>query len=228
MAHRKMGYRFENDWTDEYIEEYQKEWKAAITIPVNVEVKADHLVLNLNKAKEYLIKSDKIAVLDCNCRKKQQNCDAPVNVCLPINDVAEIALYTDKYKERNPREVSYDEAVEILKLSHEAGLIHMAYSIGEDRSPEDINVICSCCTCCCVILSGMLRYGIASHLLTGLMTSVTEDADCIDCGVCVERCQFGAREMKNGVLSYYSDKCFGCGLCVSTCPTNAITLIDKQ
>ncbi|GAG03964.1 unnamed protein product, partial [marine sediment metagenome] len=57
--------------------------------------------------------------------------------------------------------------------------------------------------------------------------SVTDASACTDCGDCVDRCQFGAREMVKGSLSFNPDLCFGCGLCVSSCPTNAITLVDK-
>ena len=51
--------------------------------------------------------------------------------------------------------------------------------------------------------------------------ATTDVLDCDDCGDCVDRCHFGAREMVNGVMVFKSEMCFGCGLCVSTCPTNA-------
>ena len=227
MAHKKQGYRFESDWEYERLtESAEKQWKTFITIPVNVDMKAEHRVLNLDKVKEY-IKDAKITVLDCYCRPKRQNCDAPVNVCMGINETAERFLADDAYKNRHPREVTYDEALDILLKTHEAGLMHMAFGAGEDKVPGDVGAICSCCSCCCAILSGILRFGLAPHLLTGYMTSVTNASDCNDCGECADRCQLGAREMVNGSLHFNPDLCFGCGLCVSTCPTNAITLVDK-
>jgi len=227
MAHRRQGYRFENDWEYERLKESaEKRWKTFITIPVNMDMKAEHRVLNLDRVKEY-IKDAKIAVMDCYCRPKRQNCDAPVNVCMPLNDLAEKVLSDDSYKDRHPRRVTYDEAVDVLLKTHEAGLMHMAFGSGEDRVQGDVDGICSCCSCCCGILSGILRFGLAPHLLTGYMTSVTNSSDCTECGVCADRCQLGARKMVNGALSYNSDLCFGCGLCVSTCPNNAITLVDK-
>ena len=33
MAHRKQGYRFENDWTMEELEEFEKNWISAVTVP---------------------------------------------------------------------------------------------------------------------------------------------------------------------------------------------------
>ncbi|MCK4438194.1 4Fe-4S dicluster domain-containing protein [Candidatus Bathyarchaeota archaeon] len=60
------------------------------------------------------------------------------------------------------------------------------------------------------------------------MVAVDDEGKCIDCGVCVDRCVFGAREMVDRTLSFNSEQCFGCGLCVSTCPTEAVSLVDKS
>ena len=103
----------------------------------------------------------------------------------------------------------------------------MAMANEDIYKPGVINSICSCCSCCCTQLSGLIRYGLAPAILKPVMTSVTDLSECTECGLCAERCQFGAREMVDGTLSYDPDKCYGCGLCVSTCPTKAIMLIDK-
>ena len=78
VAHRRQGYRFENDWTLEELKEREKEWKSGATIPVNMEIEAKQRVLNLERVKEYLSRADPIALLDCGCRTRRQNCDAPL------------------------------------------------------------------------------------------------------------------------------------------------------
>lgn len=224
MSHRKQGYRFENDWTTEHLKTRSIPYYETIeTIPVNVEIEAEHLVLNLENAKQILNKAHIISVTDCNCRKTRGNCDAPVNVCIDMNEIAERNIADNR-----AREVNLDEALEVLELSHKAGLVHLAMAQAAIYELGVIHTICSCCSCCCTQLSGLLRFGLAPHLLTPLMTSVTNVSDCTECGVCADRCQFGAREMINGSLSYNTELCFGCGLCISTCPTNAITLIEKH
>jgi Pyruvate/2-oxoacid:ferredoxin oxidoreductase delta subunit len=224
MAHRKQDYRFENDWPLETLETHVfKEYKAAITVPVNVKIEAEHYVLNLENVKQILSSARKISVMDCGCRGIYGHCDAPVNVCLDMNEVAE--RHITRF---GAREITLDEALDVLEKTHEAGLVHMALGWGEFYEPGVINSVCSCCSCCCGILSGVLRYGLAPHLLKSQAISVTDVSSCTDCGECVDRCQFGAREMLDGSLSFNQDLCFGCGLCVSTCPTNAITLVDKQ
>ena len=223
MAHRKQGYRFENDWTFEELKEGEGDWKSAVTIPVNVEIEAEHRVLNLETVKGYLREADQIVHLDCFCREKRHNCDAPIDVCIYLNDRAELALNSVELQYRNPSKASVDEALEALVRSYEAGLVHMAYAYKQD----EINVICSCCSCCCEALSSVLRFGLAPHLLTSGTVSITDVSNCDDCGDCVDRCHFGAREMVNGEMVFNPEMCFGCGLCVSTCPTKAIALVDK-
>lgn len=223
MAHRKQGYRFKDDWPPENQEYLFNTYKEAVTIPVNVEIEGDHMVLNLDKVKEILGKADILSLMDCACRTIYGNCDAPLNVCLDMNEVAESHIGIGW-----AREITLDEAIEVLKKSHEAGLVHMAYGHGEHFEPGEVNSVCSCCSCCCGVLSGVLRFGLAPHLLKGHATEETDSSTCVKCGVCVDRCQFGARQIVNGELKINSNLCFGCGLCVSTCPTKAITLIDKQ
>jgi len=223
MAHKKQGYRFEDDWTVERLETRTfQNYKEAVTVPVNVEIEAEHLVLNLENVKQILSKARTISIMDCSCRVKLGHCDAPVNTCIDMNETAERNI-------RNgvAREITLDEALDVLKKTHEAGLVHMALGQGEFYEPGVINSVCSCCSCCCSILSGILRFGLAPHLLKSQAISVTDTSACTECGVCVDRCQFGAREMVNGSLSFNPELCFGCSLCVSTCPTNAITLVAK-
>ena len=223
MAHKKQGYRFENDWTLERLETRTfQTTKEVLTVPVNVEIDAEHRVLNLRNVKQILGKARTISIMDCNCRVKRGNCDAPVNVCMDMNETAERNIANGI-----AREITLDEALDVLEKTHEAGLVHMALGSGEFYKPGVINSVCSCCSCCCTILSGILRFGLAPHLLKSQTISATDIQACTDCGDCVGRCQFGAREMVNGSLSFNPDLCFGCSLCVSTCPTNAITLVDK-
>jgi ferredoxin len=129
-------------------------------------------------------------------------------------------LNNENYEDRNPREIGLNEAFELLQDSYEAGLVHMAYAIDE----QEINELCSCCSCCCVALSATLRYGLYPHLLFRVMIEETVSSLCIDCGLCVDRCQFGARQIDDGKLVVDGSLCFGCGLCIEHCPTTAIKL----
>ncbi len=52
---------------------------------------------------------------------------------------------------------------------------------------------------------------------------------CNGCGICAERCQFGALkfEVTNRKANIDQFKCYGCGLCETGCPRGAIKLIER-
>ena len=62
MVHRKQGYRFENDWPPEHLEHISRNYKAGITVPVNVEIEAEHHVLNMENVKRILGNARTISV----------------------------------------------------------------------------------------------------------------------------------------------------------------------
>jgi NAD-dependent dihydropyrimidine dehydrogenase PreA subunit len=220
MAHKKQGFRFDNDWEKDFLEDHLKGWKQAVTLPVNIEIQAEHQVLNIELAQNLLKNADLIVRMNCACRTTKKNCDSPSDNCISLNNRAVMILDNENYEDRNPREIAIDEAFELLQDSYEAGLVHMAYAINE----QEINELCSCCSCCCVALSATLRYGLYPHLLSRVMIEETDSSLCIDCGLCVDMCQFGARKIDDGKMVIDESLCFGCGLCIGHCPTTAIKL----
>jgi Pyruvate/2-oxoacid:ferredoxin oxidoreductase delta subunit len=213
-----MGKRYAKDYSDEELRKRAGEFEIVVTIPVNVEVKADHRVLDLSEVEGYLKRAKRIGLQDCGCRIDKGNCDAPRDVCIFIDPSDD---YFSKNARYRPRECTLGEALDALRRSHEAGLVHMAYTMkGDDRA----TVICSCCPCCCHTLGGLLRFGIATKVLTSRFVAEEDYEKCLSCGRCVDRCVFGARSLESGELVFDSSQCFGCGLCVSTCPADAITL----
>lgn len=214
----KMGKRYAKDYSDEELRKRAGEFEIVVTIPVNVEVKADHRVLDLGEVEGYLKRAKRIGLQDCGCRVDKGNCDAPRDVCISIDPSDDYFIKNARYRSR---ECTLAEALDALRRSHEAGLVHMAYTMkGDDRA----TVICSCCPCCCHTLGGLLRFGIATDVLTSRFVAEEDYEKCLRCGRCVDRCVFGARSLNAGELVFDSSRCFGCGLCVSTCPAGAITL----
>ncbi|MEM2917088.1 MAG: 4Fe-4S binding protein [Candidatus Bathyarchaeia archaeon] len=209
----------QKDWT---IEELKKDYLSvytAVTIPVNIHLEGRQTILDLSEAEKLLREARLITLENCGCRVRWKKCDAPLDVCLSLDNEAENAL------KRGAKRVSVEEALQALKRSHEAGLVHLAFSI---KGREKAEIICSCCSCCCHSLSALVRFGIPEAVVSSKFVATTDAETCINCGTCVKRCQFHARQLVNDKLVFDQKKCFGCGLCVSTCPTNSITLTEKH
>jgi MinD superfamily P-loop ATPase len=58
----------------------------------------------------------------------------------------------------------------------------------------------------------------------GSKLAVIDEARCIKCGLCREKCKFNA-VTENFTIDSLS--CEGCGVCTIVCPTNAITLTER-
>lgn len=192
-----------------------------ITLSVNTLIQADHNVYDLSEAKAILSKTRKIVVGDCPCRMEHHNCDAPIDVCLSLDDQADISMSNGG----NSHEVCLEEALSILERSHEAGLVHMAYVAKGADGPK---VLCSCCGCCCNTLSPMIKNGTYELILSSKYVAQDDHELCTACGVCANRCIFRVRRLVEGELVYDSPHCMGCGVCVSTCPSGAISMVPRR
>jgi len=157
-------------------------------------------------------------------RKKQGRCGAPRDVCITLNAEAEEAIARG-----TARAVGLAEALDALRRSHEAGLVHLAYRHGDGDG--DVGVFCSCCTCCCWFLSALREFDYHDAIAESAFVVRFDEERCAGCGACVERCPFAAwaadAASSDGV-SFSPDRCFGCGLCVGTCPTGALALVPRD
>jgi len=190
-----------------------------VTLPVNISIQGQQTILDLSSVENILRNAEVIALDDCGCRIRLHKCDAPLDVCLSLDNVARDSMKS------GAKRISLAQALVVLKRAHEAGLVHLAYTFKGKEKPE---YICSCCSCCCHSLSAIVRFGIPDHIVASEYLASNNNETCDNCGTCVQRCQFHARQLINDKLEFNQAKCFGCGLCVSTCPTKSITLIKRN
>lgn len=210
----KLG---EKGWDEEELRKNAKDM-VAVTVPVNQRIEGNQKILDFAVAEKLLRSARIISLADCGCRTEMKKCDAPLDVCICMDKKAE-----DLIKNGDGKAVSAEQALDALRRSHEAGLVHLAFTNRGDERPF---IICSCCSCCCQTLSSLLRYNIPA-VAESSHVAFQDSEKCDDCGVCVERCQFSARRLIDGKLTFDKDKCFGCGLCVTTCPNEAISLVER-
>jgi Pyruvate/2-oxoacid:ferredoxin oxidoreductase delta subunit len=116
------------------------------------------------------------------------------------------------------REVSAEEAVEILREADRAGLVHAG------TNTRHLSNLCNCCPCCCASMKGITNRGHDKHkYLNALFEAVVEAGECTGCEECLRRCPVGAISVEDTAV-VNREACLGCGLCAGACVPEAITL----
>lgn len=190
-------------------------------IPVEQAVPVDVEIYPYQSAAALLESAKAWAVRDCICRVQKRligdPCDHPVENCLVFAPVEGIFDHSEV-----SRAITKEMALRILEESEEAGLVH---TTGNYR--DEHRYICNCCTCSCGILRGVAEFGILSAVAHSDFRAVADADVCAGCGDCVERCQFDALSLPDGVCVVDVAHCVGCGQCVGVCPTEAMHLVRR-
>ena len=193
----------------------------ARVIPIEKTLTATTHVFPFEVASKYIAENSPITVSICYCRHEKRlldrGCKYPDEVCLQLGPFAEFV------RERGfGREIDKAEALEILKKSADAGLIHTS-----SNTQERIDFICNCCTCCCGILQGVYRFGDPVRSVSSNYEAVVDAEACTGCEECVDRCQMDAVTIVDNQAQIDLARCIGCGVCVYHCPTDALTLASR-
>ncbi|MDW7740463.1 MAG: hypothetical protein SCJ97_10490 [Bacillota bacterium] len=143
-------------------------------------------IIPYEKASELLKKTEDIALARCPCRVIGKNCDKPLDVCLSFDGAARFLA------ERGmARFISREEALQVLRESEEAGLVHTGSNI-----TERLYFMCNCCSCCCHMLMLLTKHGFKEGIARSAYRAELDQAACTGCAICVEeRCPVGALTM---------------------------------
>ncbi len=186
----------------------------ARVIPVEQPVEAKSRILAFEDVDSLIENAGRVAVTNCTCRLIAHKCDKPVEVCLQLGKAADYTV-----DRGSGREITKQEARQILHQAEEAGLVHVTMN----RS-GDSHFICNCCDDCCMSFTLLIRDAINLCDPSRFTAEVDEEA-CTACGLCEERCYFGAMSPdKDGCAHILAEKCMGCGLCQVACPEKAISM----
>jgi electron transport complex protein RnfB len=200
-----------------------------VTFPTTRVITVDRVIKTGNKihtydqVKSYIEKYDPLSVSTCFCRHEAQlidendTCGKPNEVCMQFGMGAQFII------ERNMgRKISKKEALAILEKAEEAGLVHATLN------RQEIDFLCNCCRCHCMILETALsqpKPGIS--LNSGYQPAWNSDL-CVACETCIERCPMEALTMGEDELPAVNlDRCIGCGVCATGCPSEAIQLEER-
>lgn len=118
--------------------------------------------------------------------------------------------------------LSLEQAEQFLEEGYRKGLVH---NLATMKTPY-LLAVCSCEYPTCIFMRLRREWGI-NKISQKSEYLVRIDPDlCTGCGLCVDRCQFGALTCAPLLEQITVDhsRCFGCGVCRSVCPTGAISL----
>jgi Na+-translocating ferredoxin:NAD+ oxidoreductase RNF subunit RnfB len=166
-----------------------------------------------------------MSVMGNPCKKS----DSDMN-CLQFARAAEYSL-----RRGHGRRISVDEATAILDRNEEDGLVHQWINHAKTEAAQPY-ALCSCCKCCCVIWHAADIRRVPSDALfaKSRYEARVEEALCIGCGDCVDRCQFDAIELRSESGSepsharVVSESCWGCGVCTLACETGALGMLPVR
>jgi Pyruvate/2-oxoacid:ferredoxin oxidoreductase delta subunit len=194
-------------------------------VPARKAISKETKLMPSEDVEAILDKATRFALTNCSCRRIATRCDFPADVCLQINRAAEYAITRG-----TGRELTRDEAMKIMDVAEEAGLIHSVYNGSAVTS-----VICNCCTDCCIFYYPLSKHGVLEKgVAKSRFQAEVDKVACTGCQTCVERCPFEAVEMvkipgeKKLKAQIISEKCFGCGVCAVGCESEAIRLVEVR
>ena len=220
--------------------------KGLRALPVDGTIEDTREILPYEEVAKVLDSFDYYAVSTCACKHRKNvdpdspDCPYPAEVCLHFDRLG-------RYTVENGlgREITRQEAEEILRKSAEAGLVH-----GVDNWQEGITTICNCDPCCCIFFEAYHKLKHSTSLSSSNYRVRTNPETCIGCGLCVKRCHMEAlhledypgakdritklasgKEIKNktGQVSVLNpDLCIGCGVCAYKCPTHSLVLERRE
>lgn len=205
-------------------EAYGSQTKQYRYIPVAEAVKPDvQAVFPVQLMEQVVGNARRIAVAHCPCRISYRllgrGCEHPTEVCLKFDELADFVI------ERGlARELSREEALEVIRLSEEAGLVHFV-----DNAEGDIKHNCNCCGCACWNVGNIRRRKIPrdSIMATYFMRG-TDFQACSGCGECATVCPVDAVQMSDDEPIVDGDWCIGCGVCATVCGSDAVVLTTRE
>jgi NAD-dependent dihydropyrimidine dehydrogenase PreA subunit len=182
-------------------------------------------VVPLRDAEKMLDFTNPLAMLGCICRQHLlAKLEQPNEfTCLALGVGA---LKWERWPERYKSGLHFasrEETRQWLREKDKKGYFHILMVFGE----HFIGGICNCEYPVCEAIQERLDFG--SQMLKGHYVAIVDEKLCNGCGICAQRCQFGALKFnvtndKTGIDQF---RCFGCGLCETGCPRGAIKLIDR-
>lgn len=225
--------------------------KGLRALPIQGTIKDTREILPYEEVVKVLDQHDYFTVSTCPCRHRK-NLDPdypdsgyPMEVCLHFGRLGHYIVENNM-----GREITREEAEEILSKSAEAGLVH-----GMANMQEAPDTICNCDPNACLMFEAFHKLKHTEGMApSNYLVRINKDS-CIGCGLCVKRCPMDALELeespkakgritviktsdeqenkelknKSGKIAAVNPEfCIGCGVCAYKCPSESLALEKRK
>lgn len=169
-----------------------------------------------------------ILIRPCPCR------DALGKYSKKIPNITDVILtnYKNSKKYEKKKNVIFITRKQLFKKFDEfekAGLVPI--SLGCCGMEGFGKVICNCHKSVCYVLRAIIGRDIKRGLRKGPSIASVDLDKCTgvdNCGICLERCVFHARDVIDNKAIVIEENCYGCGLCATSCPTEATEMVPRE
>lgn len=171
-----------------------------------------------------------VTTMSCICRKTLRGKDERSPDEYSCTGLGVGMLKWERWPERYRGGVHFASPDEIKKWLikwDKLGMVHIIMVYGSSTGGRPfVGGICNCDYPVCEPIRRRIDFDINHALLKSHYVAKVDYEDCTGCGVCAQRCQFGAIKMdltqKKANIDMF--RCFGCGVCETGCPRQAISL----
>lgn len=160
-------------------------------IPIETAIDGESRRASYEEISKYLYDHDRFSVSDCSCRTSREimgeGCGhLKEDMCIQLGHAAEYYIRTGR-----GREITREEAFEIIERAEESGLMHQIPNIdGLGKT----HAICNCCSCSCYSLRTATMF-LNNDMVRSNYVSQIDPENCVACGQCVTVCPTNALKL---------------------------------
>lgn len=166
-------------------------------IPIERALDGDSRRASYEEISHHLNQARRFSVSDCSCRTSREvmgeGCGhLKEEMCIQLDHAAEYYIRTGR-----AREISREEAFEIIRRAEDNGLMHQIPNTDGDGKTH---AICNCCGCGCFATRIAGMWNNPDMVRSNYVSQIDKDA-CVACGECVENCPTNALKVGSKLCS---------------------------
>lgn len=166
-------------------------------LPIQRSIDGNSRKASYEEVSKHINEADVFSVSDCSCRTSRESMGEGCGhlkeeMCIQLGHAAEYYIKTGR-----GREITKEEALEIIKRAEDNGLMHSIPNLDE---PGHTHAICNCCGCGCYAMRLANEY-INNDIVRSNYKSVVDESKCVACGECVDVCPTNALRLGQKLCS---------------------------